>query len=136
MKILEIVKGKWNAMLEDKNRQRKADNKRHKSGAGKFFAAVWRYRGVILAAIVLVLSVAVAVASLAQLPDMVGVDLQSDGSFSFMVPKLIAVLFPFLITLISLFFVLISKRPMYPWLISLFTLSIPLLLYITNVFPA
>lgn len=136
MKLFTTLVDKWNNMVEEKKCQQKADHKRHKSGFARFLAAVWRYRAVILAVSVLILSVLVAVASLAQLPDQVGINLQSDGSYSFTVPKIIAVLFPCLITLVSLFFLLISKRTLYPWLISLFTLAIPLLIYVTNVFPA
>ena len=136
MKLIDTLMDKWNNMLDDKKRQQKADHKRHKSGLGRFFAALWRYRAVILACSVLILSVVVAVASMAQLPNQVGINLQSDGTYSFTVPKIIAVLFPCLITLVSLFFLLISKRTLYPWLISLFTLALPLLIYITNVFPA
>ena len=30
----------------------------------------------------------------------------------------------------------LSRRVVYPWLVSIFSLALPLLIYITNVFPA
>lgn len=99
-------------------------------------AKIYHYRAAILAAVVVLCSVTLAVVSMARLPEQVGINLLSDGSFSFMIPKLLAVLIPFLITLVSLVFLLISKRTLYPWLVSLFTLTIPLLVLVTNIFPA
>lgn len=102
----------------------------------KICAKIYHYRAVILAVAVVACSVVLAVMSMAMLPEQVGINLLTDGSFSFMVPKILAVLFPFLITLVSLFFLLISKRTLYPWLISLFTLTIPALILVTNIFPS
>lgn len=112
----------------------------------KFFRKVWKnvkkitakifhYRAVFLALIVVACSLTMAAVSMFLLPAQVGIDLQIDGSYTFMLPKLLAVLFPVLITLISLVFVLISKRTLYPWLISLFTLALPAVILLTNIFP-
>lgn len=101
----------------------------------KITAKIFHYRAVFLALIVVACSLTMAAVSMLLLPAQVGIDLQIDGSYTFMLPKLLAVLFPVLITLISLVFVLISKRTLYPWLISLFTLALPAVILLTNIFP-
>ena len=101
----------------------------------KITAKIFHYRAVFLALIVVACSLTMAAVSMFLLPAQVGIDLQIDGSYTFMLPKLLAVLFPVLITLISLVFVLISKRTLYPWLISLFTLALPAVILLTNIFP-
>ena len=97
---------------------------------------IMHYRAVFLAALVVLGAVFLAVLNMSNLPEQVGIKLLSDGSFTYMVPKLLAVLVPFLITLVSLVFLLISKRTLFPWLISMFTLMIPLIILVTNIFPA
>ena len=101
----------------------------------KIVVKIFHYRAVFLALIVVACSLAMAAVSMVLLPAQVGIDLQIDGTYSFMLPKALAVLFPVLITLISLVFVLISKRTLYPWLISLFTLALPAVILLTNIFP-
>ena len=101
----------------------------------KITAKIFHYRAVFLALIVVACSLTMAAVSMFLLPAQVGIDLQIDGSYTFMLPKLLAGLFPVLITLISLVFVLISKRTLYPWLISLFTLALPAVILLTNIFP-
>ena len=101
----------------------------------KIVVKIFHYRAVFLALIVVACSLAMAAVSMFLLPAQVGIDLQIDGTYSFMLPKALAVLFPVLITLISLVFVLISKRTLYPWLISLFTLALPAVILLTNIFP-
>lgn len=138
MNIFIAIQDKWNAMAEKtKPAREKCGSTCKKAGTKlhKFFSTVYRFRGVILASIVVILAIVIAVVSGTMLPENVGIDLQSDGSFSMMVPKLVAILFPLLITLVSLLFVLVSKRTLYPFLISLFTLTLPLLILLTNVFP-
>ena len=135
MKLWDAFMDKWYDLKEAFTSRKKG-----KKAEGNLFLqicrGIYRFRGVILAVTVLILAIVVAVLGLTHLPDTVGLNLQSDGSFSMMVPKAIAVMLPFLITLVSLFFLVISKRVLYPWLISLFTLALPVVIYITNVFPA
>ncbi len=138
MNIFVAIQDKWNAMAEKSKPAREKCGKKCKTvkkKLHKFFSTVYRFRGVILASIVVLFSIVLAIMSGSMLPDQVGIDLQSDGSFSMMVPKLVAILFPMLITLVSLLFVLVSKRTLYPFLISMFTLTIPMLILLTNVFP-
>jgi len=85
---------------------------------------------VIIAAIVL------AVTNISRLPDKVGLDMLATGDFQFFIGKGIAVMGPLALTSVCLLLVFCSKKVMYPWLISVFSLSLPIVLWLTNVFPA
>ncbi len=95
-----------------------------------------RLRKVIAAVPVGVGAVVLGINNLSKLPDSVGIDIQSDGTFSVLVARELAVLGPIAITAICLLLMFSSKRILTPWLVSLFSLAIPLLILITNVFPA
>ena len=71
-----------------------------------------------------------------QLPDQVGLSLMSNGQFAQTVAKEAAVYGPMGVTAICLALLVCSRRALYPWLISVFTLVLPLLILITNVFPS
>ena len=97
---------------------------------------VVRLRKVIAAVPVGFGAVVLGINNLSKLPDSVGIDIQSDGTFSVLVARELAVLGPIAITAICLLLMFSSKRILTPWLVSLFSLAIPLLILITNVFPA
>ena len=97
----------------------------------------WAYR---LRSIVLVLPVAVsavllALFNFAKLPAAVGINIQPNGEYAMMISKAVAVMGPLALTAVCLLMVFCSKKTLYPWLISLFSLVLPLLIYITNIFP-
>ena len=95
----------------------------------------YRLRSVILAIPVAAGAVILAIHNQAKLPDMVGINIQASGEYAEMVGKSVAVLGPLAVTAVCLLMVFCSKKVLYPWLISLFSLVLPLLIYITNVFP-
>ena len=96
---------------------------------------VYRLRSVILAIPVAVGAVALALHNQAKLPDAVGINIQASVEYAEMVVKSVAVLGPLAVTAVCLLMVFCSRKVLYPWLISLFSLALPLLIYITNVFP-
>ena len=102
--------------------------------------AVWRYvkkfKKVLLAVPVVIGAVWMAVYSSAKLPQYVGIDLQATGEFTYVVSREVAVLGPLAVTALCLLLMFCSKRTLYPWLISLFTLVLPLFLIFTNIYPA
>ena len=106
---------------------------------GKAFMVVWhhicRLRKVIIAVPVAIGAVYLAIYNLANLPAIVGIGLQNTGEFSFQVAKEIAVLGPIALTAVCLLLMFASRRTLTPWMVSLCTLLLPLLIYITNVFP-
>lgn len=96
---------------------------------------VFRLRSVILAIPVAVGAVVLAVFNQANLPDMVGINMQASGEYAQMIGKGVAVLGPLALTAVCLLMMFCSRKVLYPWLISLFSLALPLLVYFTNTFP-
>lgn len=97
-------------------------------------ACVWIYRlrSFIMAAPVAFYAVKLAFANGNRLPDMVGLDIQASGEFARMVSRQAAVFGPFALTCFCLVLVLCSRKPLLPWLISIFTLILPILIWMTN----
>ena len=97
---------------------------------------LFRLRKVVLA--VPVVSVALKLASYNRehLPELVGINLQSSGEFTQMISRDMAVLGPLGLTVACLLLMFCSRKAMYLWAISIFTLVLPLLLLISNLYPA
>ena len=100
-----------------------------------FWKWAYRLRSVILAIPVAIGAVVLAIYNQANLPDMVGINIQATGEYAQMIGKGIAVLGPLAVTAVCLLMMFCSRKVLYPWLISLFSLALPLLIYITNTFP-
>ena len=103
-----------------------------------YYIGLWAYR---LRAILLAIPVIIAALKLARinfelLPDMVGIGLLSSGEFLYLVAKETAVYAPLAITALCLLMVALSRKTVYPWIVSIFTLTLPLIILLTNVFPA
>ena len=82
-----------------------------------------------------VVAVILALRNMISLPVLVGLDLQSTGEFSIQLVREVAVLGPMAITAICLLLMFCSKRTLTPWLVSVFSLALPLLILFTNTFP-
>ena len=106
----------------------------------KFLRELWVYitklRKIILAVPVAWAAVALALRNLAKLPALVGFDLQADGTFGIQMGKLPAVMAPLLVTAVCLLLMFCSKRTLTPWLVSVFSLALPVIILIINIFPA
>lgn len=105
-----------------------------------FLKKAWVYvvklRKIILAVPVAWTAVILAMRNLAKLPPLVGLDLQADGTFAIQLGRLPAVLAPLLVTAICLLLMFCSKRTLTPFLVSVFSLALPVIILIINVFPA
>ena len=97
---------------------------------------IYRLRGFFMAIPVVLAALYLATKNMARLPDEVGINLLANGQYEFLVSRGLAVLVPLIVTGVSLIMVFLSRRTIYPWIISIFTLILPWLIYITNVFPA
>lgn len=97
---------------------------------------IFHFRKVLLCIPVVAASVYLARLNWTQLPDQVGLSLMANGQFAQTVAKEAAVYGPMGVTAICLALMVCSRRALYPWLISVFTLVLPLLILITNVFPS
>lgn len=96
---------------------------------------VTKFKKLFLAAPVAAASVLIAIYNLIKLPALVGIGLQGNGEFSLEVIREVAVLAPLLVTAICLLLMFASKRTLTPWMVSLFSLLLPLMILITNTFP-
>lgn len=95
----------------------------------------YRLRSVILAIPVAAGAVILALHNQVRLPANVGINIQASGEYAQTIGKGVAVLGPLALTAVCLLMVFCSRKVLYPWLISLFSLALPILIYITNVFP-
>ena len=96
---------------------------------------IYRLRGLIFSIPIAAAAVIIALYNQVVLPDMVGLNMQSTGEFAMMIGKGFAVIGPLVITGVCLLLIYCSRRILYPWLISLFSLALPLVILFTNTFP-
>ncbi len=95
----------------------------------------WKLRKVIMAIPIILLSIYIARLNHNMLPDMVGINLQLTGEYARMVSKNLAVYGPLALTGACMLMMMLSRKTLYPWLICLFSLALPILILITNIFP-
>ena len=91
---------------------------------------IYKLRGLLLAMPVIIGAVILACVNLNNLPAEVGINLLANGDFGSTISRGTAVLVPLGGTGVC------SRKPLYPWLISLFSLALPVLIYVINVYPA
>lgn len=97
---------------------------------------IWRLRGIFISIPVLWVAIRLGVINRARLPEEVGILLMEDGSYKMMVSRSTAVMAPIMITIGSLLLTCLSKRNLFPWLVSVFTLLLPILIWLSNIYPA
>jgi hypothetical protein len=139
MRFLESMSEKWEALAERSAPTReKISNFFRKIGNGleKAWDFVVKFKQFILAIPVAAGAVILAIRNLGALPKQVGFGLQLDGTFDFVVGRGIAVLGPIAVTALCLLLMFCSKRVLTPWLVSVFSLALPILLWIINCYPA
>jgi hypothetical protein len=96
---------------------------------------IYKLRSVILAIPVILTAISLAMDNAAQLPVFVGINLKANGEYAIMIERNVAIIVPLLIPVGSLLMMFLSRKVLYPWLVSVFSLVIPLLLWLTNIFP-
>ena len=139
MNFLETVTEKWNTFLT-----KAAPVWEVISGV---FAEIWRIikliasyvykmRKIFLAIPVVWGAVYMAIYNEANLPAIVGLDLQTNGDFNIQLIREVAVLGPVVITGICLLLMFCSRRLLTPWLVSMFSLLLPIVILLINTFPA
>lgn len=97
---------------------------------------LFRLRKLVLAIPVVYIAMKLARYNLEHLPEEVGINIQSSGEFAQMVARDAAVMGPLGLTAACLLLMFCSRKAMYPWAISVFTLVLPVLILITNLYPA
>lgn len=119
---------------------RPAEKNQAGSSFQKAFGAVimffYRARKIVMATPVAIYAFYLAYQNSIRLPAEVGIFLQNNGNFLRMIDRGTAVVFPLLVTFGCLILMMFSRKAMYAWAISIFSLALPLLLLISNTFPA
>ena len=97
-------------------------------------------RSVLFAVPVAVAAVFLAVRNSFLLPALVSFDIATIDAKALVfrtvtIDRSMAVVMPLVITLVCLILMFCSKKVVYPWLVSLFSLLLPLVLLIVNTFP-
>ena len=101
---------------------------------GQICRWIYRLRKLIMAIPVIYLAIRSAVANMERLPEYVGLNLQSSGEFAMMVTRGYAVFGPLCVTAFCLLLMFCSRKTLFPWIISIFTLALPYLIYLTNLY--
>ena len=96
---------------------------------------VFKLRKLILAIPVLVGMIWLAVRNSRILPDEVPVIVLKDGIAEQMIPRNVAVFGPVAVTMLCLLLMMCSRKTLYPWLISIFSLILPLMFMLSGVLP-
>lgn len=131
--------------MENKPRQRKPKTGWEKTWSvlkkiGRVFAGIGRWiyhlRGFFMAIPVALAALYLAAKNMARLPEEVGINLLATGEYEYLVSRGLAVMVPLVVTGVCILMMFCSRRTIYPWIISIFSLVLPILIWITNVFPA
>ena len=97
---------------------------------------LFRLRKLVLAVPVVYWALKLALYNREHLPEQVGINIQSSGAFTHVIARDLAVMGPLGLTVACLLLMFCSRKAMYPWAISVFTLVLPLLILLTNLYPA
>ena len=123
------------ANIKDKPRKQGVDWYRVLQVARDIWRWVYRLRSILLAFPVVVTAVIMAIYNMTKLPEIVGINMQSNGEYAMAITRGVAVMGPLALTAVCLLLMFCSKRVLYPWLISVFSLALPLLFLFTSTFP-
>ena len=97
---------------------------------------LFRLRKVVMAAPVVYYALKIASYNQEHLPEEVGINLLSNGEFAMTVARSLAVTPPLALTAACLLLMFCSRKALYPWAISVFTLALPIVILISNLYPA
>ena len=109
------------------------------AGYNKFkqiMGTLYHLRKVVMAVPVAYVALRMAAYNMSHLPEQVGVNLQTTGEFAMQISRYAAVIGPLGITAGCLVMMFFSRKAMYAWAISIFTLALPILLLVSNMYPA
>ena len=97
---------------------------------------IYRLRKIFMAIPVVYFAIKLAQYNMEHLPSVVGINMQSNGIFTEMISRELAVMGPLAVTGACLLLMFFSRKALYSWAISIFTLVLPILLLISNRYPA
>ena len=97
---------------------------------------LFRLRKVVLTVPVVYYALKLAAYNGEHLPEQVGLNLQATGEFAMTISRELAVMGPLVVTGACLVLMATSRKALYPWAVSIFTLILPILLLVSNLYPA
>ena len=136
---LDVVAEKWSgfhAKLRASVNTTGTAYERVKSVLGVIIMVLYRLRKVFLAIPVVYYALKLAHYNMQHLPEIVGVNLQSNGAFADTISRNLAVMGPLGVTSACLVLMLLSRKALVPWAVCLFTLALPVLILLSNLYPA
>lgn len=141
---MHLLKGKKNpipAPSEEEKQEASGNSftvgyRRFEQILGKIIMTVYHLRKILMAAPVAYMALRIAAYNMSHLPEQVGVNLQTTGEFAMQISRYAAVIGPLGITAGCLVMMFFSRKAMYAWAISIFTLALPVLLLVSNMYPA
>lgn len=137
-KLKEITAG-WNKVQDDVKESLESGDSvwgKIKRVTGILIMCVYRLRSIILAIPVVYYALKLAAYNGKHLPEEVGLNLLSTGEFAMTISRELAVMGPLVVTGACLVLMVTSRKALYPWAISIFTLILPVLLLVSNLYPA
>ena len=139
MNFNDALMEKWNALLERTEPAREKAKVIWDVVSEKlsfFWNYMMKFKKLFLCIPVAVFAIILAIRNLISLPAHAGIALNEYGGFAFEMVRELAVFAPLLVTGLCLLFVFMSKRILTPWLVSVFSLILPLWILFINTFPA
>jgi hypothetical protein len=150
MNFLDKIVEKWN-WLKDKVRPVWDATKKVFSMVGRVFAVIWKaifsLRGILISAPVAAAALLVASWAEKKLPEVVEIthvviDREAENALFGLfvmtteyITRDVAIFVPLALTGFCLLMTILSKKTLYPWLISIFTLCLPIVMYFLNTYP-
>ncbi len=136
MSFMEKVKNGWSKLWQKPNFKAESE-----SGGNMFVIIctwVYKLRSIFLAIPVLFGAIILAIHNMAKLPETVNLYFPGENILAANLMELsreVAVFGPLLVTVLCVVMMFLSRRVSYPWLISLFSLLLPVFIYFITVFP-
>lgn len=137
-KLKEITDG-WNRVQGDVKESLQSGDSvwtKIKRVIGILVMVIYRLRSVFLAIPVVWYALKLAAYNSKNLPEQVGINLLSTGEFALTISRELAVMGPLAVTAACLVLMITSRKALYPWAVSIFTLILPVLLLVSNLYPA
>ena len=136
---IDVVAEKWNGLrskLAEGVNTTGTTYEKVKSVIGVIVMVLYRLRKVFLAIPVIYYALKLAQYNMEHLPELVGINLQSNGAFADTISRELAVMGPLGLTAACLVLMFLSRKALTSWAICAFTLVLPLLILISNLYPA
>ena len=106
------------------------------AGIGWVYRLIMRFRKIFITIPVVYGALKLAMYNEEHLAEQVGILLQENGEYAYTVARDVAIMGPLAVTAACLLLMFCSRRTLYPWLISMFSLVLPILILVTNIFPS